>query len=79
MNSRIMSYDQMVHMLVDEKRCPHLIDDLESVGLKDDGSGKLDKEPGDPLTHISDGVGYYVVREYPIAEPSLSSTEVFGG
>jgi hypothetical protein len=79
MNSRLMSYDRKVHFLIDKIQCPHLIDDLESVGLKDDGSGKLDKEPGDPLTHISDGVGYYIVREFPIAETAASTVEVFGG
>ena len=79
MNSRLKTYDGLVHFLLDEKKCPRLINDLESVGLTDDGKGKLDKPKGDPLTHISDGVGYYVVREFPIHEAAAESRSVFGG
>lgn len=66
-NSRIMSADGTVHLLVDPKNCPHLIEDLEGVSLLDGGAGEIDKKSDPMLTHLSDGLGYYIAIKHPIA------------
>jgi len=66
-NSRLKSFDGTVHMLVDP-RCTHTIDDFEGVSVVEGSAGEIEKKAGDPLTHLSDGVGYYVHEEYPIDE-----------
>jgi hypothetical protein len=42
--------------------------DLEGVQLLKGGSGELDKKTDPMLSHISDGLGYMVAREFPIAQ-----------
>lgn len=43
-------------------RCKRLIDDLNEVRYKDDGSRKLEKRKNKTLTHISDALGYGLQR-----------------
>lgn len=64
-NSRLMSTDGMVRLVIDPVACPYVVQDLEAVTLKDDGSGDLDKSDGD-LTHLSDGLGYRVWKAAPV-------------
>jgi hypothetical protein len=68
MNARVRSAAGDVRLLVDPNECPHLVDDMEGVALKADGSGEIDKDPNKykMLTHMSDGVGYYVAARWPI-------------
>ena len=47
-------------MLVDPDNAWHIVQDLEGVSLLKGGSGEIEKKPGDPLTHISDALGYYI-------------------
>ncbi len=69
-NSRLMSYDGTVRMLVCPKGAPRTANCFEGTSLKKDGSGKLWKnKPGEEhLTHLSDGVGYYIAEVYPIGD-----------
>lgn len=64
MNSRMMSHDGTVRMLVDPVACPRLVADFEGVTLIE-GTGELDKKSSPMLTHISDGAGYFVARAHP--------------
>jgi hypothetical protein len=68
MNARIRSATGDVRLLVDPEACPHLVEDMEGVALKGDGSGEVDKDPNKykMLTHISDALGYYVAKCWPI-------------
>lgn len=68
MNSRIRSSDGTIRLMVDPAHAPRLVRDLEGVRTVKGGSGEIDKKADPKLTHISDGVGYYVVHEFPIAE-----------
>lgn len=68
-NTRLVSADGSVGMVLDGKNCPNLIRDFE--GVEADEAGEIVKEKGSPLTHISDGVGYYVAEQFPIGEPWL--------
>lgn len=45
--------------------CRRIIEDFEGVTVKP--SGELDKPSNAALTHLSDAIGYYIVRKFPIA------------
>lgn len=63
-NARLKTVTDEIHTYVDPK-CRRLIKDFDGVRLLEGGSGELDKK-GDPkLTHISDGAGYYIAKEFP--------------
>lgn len=69
-NSRLRTVDGDIFLHVDPENCPMLIRDLEGVRLKDDGSGEIDKGPkaDKKLTHLTDALGYYIVRRHSIAQ-----------
>jgi len=68
-NSRCCSMLGWPRLLVDPGKAPHVDRDLEGVTVVEGGSGELDKKTNPELTHISDGLGYYVHREYPVRKP----------
>jgi len=57
------------HRLLVDPNCKHLIQDFEQVSWKADPHGNsladLDKSDS-KRTHVSDAVGYYVAREFPM-------------
>lgn len=63
LNSRLEAANGEARMAIDGVRCPNVVRDLEGVAATDDGD--VDKPSGTELTHISDGLGYYVERRYP--------------
>lgn len=63
-NSRLRAVDGTIRCVLDKTRCRHLIRDLEGVGCTD--AGEIEKEQGSALTHISDALGYYVERKFPV-------------
>lgn len=65
-NSRLMSMTGDVRMMVDPVKAPHTKIDFEGVRLKEGGSGEIDKDIDPELTHITDSIGYYIWREYPV-------------
>lgn len=65
MNTRICNGTGQRHLFVDGVAAPHVVKDLEGVTVLAGGSGELDKKKDKRLTHISDGVGYYVVHRFP--------------
>lgn len=67
-NSRICATDGTVRLLVDPSAAPHVVKDLEGVTTLLGGSGEIDKKKkkNPKLTHISDGLGYYVEFRFPI-------------
>jgi hypothetical protein len=66
-NSRLRTADGTIRMLIDPDHCPHLIEDFEGVIAIEGGAGEIDKDYDDNLTHISDGVGYYIHRKFPMS------------
>lgn len=66
MNSRIKSTDGTKRFFVDPSNAPHIAEDFEGVRLLKGGSGEIDKKSDPMLTHLSDGIGYYVEREHPV-------------
>ena len=76
-NSRLLTEDGTVHWLIDPAKCPHLVEDFETVQGMKDGSGAIDKDPKKfaMYTHVSDAVGYYVESQHPLVENTITSTE----
>ena len=65
-NSRLESVTGEVKMMIDPVKAPHTKIDFEGVRLVEGGSGEIDKSADPDLTHLTDAVGYYVYREYPV-------------
>jgi hypothetical protein len=65
MNSRLKAMDGTIRMQVDPKRCPNLVRDFEGVQTLKGGSGEIDKKADPRLTHLTDGLGYYVQKRFP--------------
>jgi len=66
-NSRLEAADGRIGLVVDAKAAPHVIRDFE--GVQADSQGSIIKTAGDPLTHISDGIGYYICEAHPLGGP----------
>lgn len=73
-NTRLLAGDQTIRLMVDGKRAPHVVKDLEGVRLLAGGSGEIDKKATPLLTHISDALGYYIVREFPVGQITATVT-----
>lgn len=65
-NARFLNAADVKRMLVDPVTCPHMVEDFDGVRTVEGGSGEIDKNYDPMLTHISDGVGYYVVHQHPV-------------
>jgi hypothetical protein len=64
MNTRLLNADDEVHMRVDP-RCTNIIKDFEGVRI-DPETGQIAKKKHPTLSHISDAIGYYVARRFPV-------------
>lgn len=78
MNTRLLRQDSTIHLMVDPKAAPHVVRDLEGVTTLKGGSGELDKDSNKELTHISDALGYYVHKEFPINNNKLGRAALGG-
>jgi hypothetical protein len=76
-NARLLTADGTVKMLVDPNNAPHVVEDFEQVAWDKSGT-EIEKEQGGPLTHISDGCGYYIFRRHPIVPPSTGGVISMG-
>jgi hypothetical protein len=65
-NARCETMDGQRHFTVDPS-CTRLIADLEQVIFEDNGD--LDKKSNPLLTHVSDALGYWIHKEWPLAKP----------
>lgn len=71
-NSRAKAGDGTIRLLVDGGAAPHTVKDLEGVRLLEGGSGEIDKKHDKMLTHLTDALGYYVEKEFPIHNRSAT-------
>ena len=75
MNSRLQSADGNIRLIINPTRCPRFVRDLEGVATN--SKGEIDKSDKDsPLTHISDGGGYYIADEWPCLTGEANSRRV---
>ncbi|UOF79453.1 large subunit terminase [Caudoviricetes sp.] len=65
LNTRLLARDKSIRLMVDPKKAPYVVKDLEGVRLLEGGSGEIDKKATPMLTHVSDALGYYIEREFP--------------
>lgn len=61
-NGRLRAADNTVGLVVDPRAAPMVVRDFE--GVEADAAGDLRKVAGDPLTHLSDAIGYYVFERF---------------
>jgi hypothetical protein len=55
-----------VKLQIDPRRAPHLVRDFEGVTVVEGGSGEIDKSSNPDLTHLTDAIGYYLFRKWPV-------------
>lgn len=66
-NSRLLSMNGNVRMLIDGN-CKYTIKDFEGVLVLEGSAGEIDKTKDKTLSHITDAIGYYVFREFPVGQ-----------
>jgi len=64
LNSRVCNTIGQRALFVDSRHCQELAKDFMATRMKDDGT--LDKDTDKLATHLTDGVGYYIVKRWPI-------------
>lgn len=74
-NSRCLSTDGRIRMMVDGSNCTHTVEDFEGTVMVDGGSGEIDKKADDERTHITDAIGYYTHREFPIKKQYMEEDQ----
>lgn len=77
-NSRLKSESGAIRLMVDSA-CKHVIDDFMGVRLLEGGCGEIDKKADQNLTHISDAIGYYVSRRFPIGREQTTVFNLSAG
>jgi hypothetical protein len=76
-NSRLLSTDGKIRMMADPEHCPHIVDDFEGVVCVEGGSGEIDKTSNTEITHLSDAIGYYCAKEYPVKKRYRASGQKY--
>jgi len=71
-NARLRTADRRVHLLVCPVKAPHVVDDFELTALLEGGTGQIHKPQGTPWTHLTDGIGYFIVRKFPLVTSRMS-------
>lgn len=74
-NSRLMNMFGDVHFQVDGEHCPNIVKDFEGVRVLEGSAGEIDKNYSPDLTHLSDGIGYYIDKEFPILRPAVQQSK----
>ena len=76
-NTRLKSGDGEISMMVDPVHAPMTVKDFEGVRLLAGGSGELDKKADPKLTHLTDGLGYYIADEFPVLKQGAVVQQVY--
>lgn len=76
-NTRLKAASGEVRLMVDPAKAPKTVRDLEGVCLLEGGSGEIDKKANPELSHLSDALGYYVVRRFPVGG-GMAATKLLG-
>lgn len=75
-NRRLLTGAGKVSMLIDPDKAPHACEDLDGVTLLKGGAFEIDKRKCElaGLTHLSDGIGYYVHKVHSKASGGNASS-----
>lgn len=77
MNSRLKTVDGEVRMLFDPVSAPHTIRCVQDTPTLEGGTGEIDKDADKTLSHMSDALGYYIEKRYPVRGGTIvTSTSV---
>jgi len=63
-NSRLKNIKGEVSLVIDPDKCPRLVEDFDNTSLND--KGELDKPAGHKYSHMTDALGYYISRVFPV-------------
>lgn len=77
-NSRLRSAAGVIRLMVDGAKAPHVVKDLDGVVALKGGSGEIDKKATPGLTHISDALGYYIVKRFPVQTQAMRKIAMGG-
>ena len=77
-NTRLKSGDGAVRLMIDPQAAPHVVRDLEGVRFLEGGSGEIDKRHDPNLTHLSDALGYYLERVFPVTTRTVETRKLVG-
>lgn len=73
MNSRLMNMLGDIHVQVDGEKCPNTVKDFEGVRIIEGTAGEIDKKSDPKLSHLTDGIGYYVSKKFPVIKPAAGT------
>lgn len=76
-NSRFRSANGAMRMFVCRRNAPMTVKDFEGVEVLEGGSGEIDKKKNPKVSHLSDAIGYYVARCFPINNELMTTEVVF--
>lgn len=65
-NSRLLNVLGETYLVVDPVECPNTVKDFEGTRILEGGTGEIDKKRDPMLSHLTDAIGYYVNRVYPV-------------
>lgn len=65
-NSRLKTTTGEVRLMVNPITAKNVVRDFEGVRCVEGGSGEIDKDTDKTLTHITDAIGYYIHKRFPI-------------
>jgi len=74
-NSRISNVHGQSFFIVDGKYAPKTVIDFEGVRILKGSAGEIDKKKDPKLTHLSDSVGYYIAKMFPVREYLKNKTQ----
>jgi len=77
-NSRLLTLSGKIRLMVDPRKAKYTAKDFEGVQLVEGGSGEIDKKKNPELSHLTDSVGYYIHREYPVRKIEAGMVSVRG-
>lgn len=65
-NSRLLSHNGLIRLVIDGHKAPNVVKDFEGVRVIEGTAGEIDKTRDTALTHVSDAIGYYIHKEFPV-------------
>jgi len=73
-NARLLNANGDVRFRIDRAKAPNVVKDFEGVTVLTGTAGELDKKSSPNLTHLTDGIGYYISRVHPISRHRMQVT-----
>ena len=65
-NSRIKNMAGDIRLQIDGAKAPRTVEDFEGTRTIEGTAGEIDKKSTPMLTHLTDGIGYYIASKFPV-------------